>query len=290
MAIDRTAEFLAIADQASQKSPTEKRFSVQEKQVLSKSEFSVLSNQIGRGIKETTEKLANLTKLARNRDLFMDKTSEIQDLTFVIKKDIHTIKQQIAVLQNSIHNSRNEQAKTHSETVVKTLNAKLRSTVSDFKEALELRNENLKALQETKKLFTGNPRRSLETQPFRSPLLEGDHGDVIINMMQQQSSALMQMERVPTNVAMERLNAVETIERTIVELGEIFQQMGQIVAEHEFLVQRIDQNVGEIVHNTGEAEKQLAKYWAKISNNRNFIIKVFFILIFFIFVFVVFVA
>jgi len=147
MAIDRTAEFMAIADQASQKSPNDKRLSVQEKQVLSKSEFSVLSNQIGRGIKETTEKLANLTKLARNRDLFMDKTSEIQDLTFVIKKDIHTIKQQTAILQNSIHNSRNDQSKSHSETVVKTLNAKLRSTVSDFKEALELRNENLKALQ-----------------------------------------------------------------------------------------------------------------------------------------------
>jgi syntaxin 5 len=287
---DRTAEFLALLDQTS-KTSFEKRPLTSETQLITKSEFATLSNQIGKGIKDTTEKLANLTKLARNRDLFMDKTTEIQDLTFVIKKDIHTLKQQINILQSAVHNSRNEQAKTHSDTVVKTLNSKLKSTVRDFKEALELRNENLKALQETKRMFTGNSRR-LETPLFRSPLYESNTGsdsDVVINMGMQQS-ALMQFDRVPSNVALERLNTVETIERTIVELGEIFQQMGQIVAEQDFLVQRIDNNVEQVLHNTSEAEKQLAKYWAKISSNRSFIVKVFFILIFFIFVFVVFVA
>jgi syntaxin 5 len=286
---DRTAEFLALLDQ-SRRSSLEKRPLTSDLQVISKSEFAALSNQIGKGIKDTTEKLVNLTKLARNRDLFMDKTSEIQDLTFVIKKDIHTLKQQINILQDAVHNSKNEQAKVHTETVVKTLNSKLKSTVRDFKEALELRNENLKQLQETKRMFTGNSRR-LETPLFRSPLYDntGSEGDVVINMGMQQS-ALMQFERVPSNVALERLNTVETIERTIVELGEIFQQMGQIVAEQDYLVQRIDNNVEQVLHNTSEAEKQLAKYWAKISSNRNFIIKIFFILMFFIFVFVVFVA
>jgi syntaxin 5 len=294
--VDRTSHFSVLTEQISKRNSSETRSLIHEKpEKAARNEFTVLSSQVGKGIKETTEKLANLTKLARNRDLFMDKTVEIQELTFVIKQDIHNIKKQITILQDDISHQRNPQAKEHSEAVVKSLNSKLKGTVNEFKEALELRTENLKVLQETKKMFTGNSRR-LESPFLRSPLyadsptggLGSNEQDVVINMGQ--SAALMQLERVPNNVALERLNTVETIHQTIIELGEIFQQMGQIVAEQDFLIQRIDYNVTQVADNTAAAEKQLQKYWSKISNNWRLITKVFLILIAFIIVFVVFVA
>jgi syntaxin 5 len=292
---DRTAEFIALADQIHQRDANEKKPLAIDRTENTKTEFSMLSSQVGKGIKDTTEKLVKLTKLAKNRDLFMDKTGEIQDLTFVIKQDIHNLRKQIAMLEDCVHNgpiSKNPQAKTHSQTVVKTLNSKLKSTVNDFKEALEVRNENMKALQETKKMFTGNSRRTLESPLYKSPFAVDSTplggSDVVINMGQ--SSSLMQLQNLPNNVAMERLNTVEAIEKTIIELGEIFQQIGQIVAEQDFLVQRIDHNVTQVLDNTSEAERQIAKYLSKISEHRGLIIKVFFVLIIFILIFVIFVA
>jgi syntaxin 5 len=290
---DRTTEFALLAEQMARKESERKQ--LVEPRERGKTEFAMLSAQVGKGIKDTTEKLANLTKLAKDRGLFMDKTVEIQNLTFVIKQDIGHIKQQIGMLEDCLQaGAKNQQSKSHSHTVVKALNSKLKSTVNEFKEALEIRNENLKSLQETKKLFTGNSRRSVESSLLRGALYSPESqdgsspsGDVVISM---NSSALMQLEHVPNQIAVERLNAVETIEKTIEELGQIFQQMGQIVAEHEYLVQRIDHNVEETQIYTREAEKQLTKYLSKISGNTKLIIKVFVVLIFFIFIFVVFFA
>jgi syntaxin 5 len=88
----------------------------------------------------------------------------------------------------------------------------------------------------------------------------------------------------------ERANTMQSIESTIVELGNIFNQLATMVQQQEEMITRIDSNVTDTVMNVEAAHESLLRYFASVSNNRWLIIKVFGILFFFFIVFVVFAA
>ena len=87
-----------------------------------------------------------------------------------------------------------------------------------------------------------------------------------------------------------RSEALQNVERTITELGGIFQQLATMVSEQGELAVRIDENVNESVANVDNAQTQLLKYMNSISSNRWLIMKIFGVLISFLVFFVVFVA
>ena len=87
-----------------------------------------------------------------------------------------------------------------------------------------------------------------------------------------------------------RSEALQNVERTITELGGIFQQLATMVSEQGELALRIDENVNESVANVDNAQTQLLKYMNSISSNRWLIMKIFGVLISFLVFFVVFVA
>lgn len=87
-----------------------------------------------------------------------------------------------------------------------------------------------------------------------------------------------------------RSEALQNVERTITELGGIFQQLATMVSEQGELAVRIDENVNESVANVDNAQTQLLKYMNSISSNRWLIMKIFGVLISFLVFFVFFVA
>ncbi len=94
----------------------------------------------------------------------------------------------------------------------------------------------------------------------------------------------MQMQLMETNqntYMQQRSTAIESIESTISELGQIFSQLAHMVAEQRETVQRIDDNVMEVVDNVGGAQRELLKYYASVSSNRWLMLKIFGVLIVF---------
>lgn len=87
-----------------------------------------------------------------------------------------------------------------------------------------------------------------------------------------------------------RAEALQNVEKTIAELGTIFQQLATMVAEQGELAIRIDENVEETLANVDNAQAHLLKYMSRISSNRWLIMKVFAILLFFMVFFVIFMA
>jgi syntaxin 5 len=83
-----------------------------------------------------------------------------------------------------------------------------------------------------------------------------------------------------------RATAIESIESTIAELGNIFQQLATMVAEQRETVQRIDANTDDIHTHVEGAQKELLKYYASISSNRWLMVKIFAVIIFFFLVFI----
>ncbi|KAJ3209582.1 cis-Golgi t-SNARE syntaxin [Dinochytrium kinnereticum] len=103
----------------------------------------------------------------------------------------------------------------------------------------------------------------------------------------QQSLMLAQPQNVNMEYLDSRNQAIESIESTIAELGQIYQQFAQILTQQREMIQRIDDNVVDMEMNVSGAHDQLLKYFQNLSSNRWLMIKVFAVLVFFFLVFVV---
>ncbi len=82
--------------------------------------------------------------MARGRSLFGDPTSEIQELTQVIKQDLSKLNSDIADLQQRVKSQSYGETKhmrSHSSSVVVSLQSKLVDLSKDFKGVLEVRTE-----------------------------------------------------------------------------------------------------------------------------------------------------
>jgi len=96
----------------------------------------------------------------------------------------------------------------------------------------------------------------------------------------------MQLVEQQDSYIQSRSTAIESIESTIAELGQIFTQLAHMVAEQRETVQRIDADTIDIASNVSGAQRELLKYYASISSNRWLMLKVFGVLIVFFLVFI----
>lgn len=65
-----------------------------------------------------------------------------------------------------------------------------------------------------------------------------------------------------------RHNEIQKIEKTIIELAQLFQEMDQLVTEQEPMVENIDQRGEEIVQNVDKAQEEIGQAVEKARSRR----------------------
>jgi syntaxin 5 len=271
-----------------------------------RSDFSRLAALVGSDIAQTSIKLSKLTTLAQRRSLFDDPTAEIQELTFVIKQDIGALNSRLEDLQrlrDATRRASNKQAGDHSENVVDSLKSRLGATAEGFKSVLKMRTESLAAQQDRRSQFMGaSASGSLKpdasggnfssSMSLPSPAdgpnsvaldlgggsLGGSATGVGVGTGSGQHLTLMRRPQESTYQEA-RADAVRQVESTILELGQIFNQLATMVSEQGEMVERIDSNIEETVANMDAGHNQLLVYYNSISGNRGLILKVFGVLL-----------
>lgn len=202
-----------------------------------------------------------------------------------------------------------DQEGEHNISVVSMLKGKLKDVGVDFKEVLEVRTKNIQASRSRTENFIssvsahGNssgldPSRTdspLYQTPNRGPspkpgytqtgaaqsdilsLDPASSSSALARMGPQSDQQLLMMEeaQAPNTYIQQRGEAIETIERTIAELGGIFGQLAQMVSEQGEMVQRIDANTEDVVDNVQGAQRELLKYWSRVQGNRWLVAKMF---------------
>lgn len=292
---NRTVEFNAILDAARASSAPGNKPPppLPPVHLAPRSEFTRLAAQVGKDIQGTSVKLSKLTKLAQRRSLFDDPTAEISELTYVIKQDIGSLNGKLADLQrlrDATRRSVNKQAGDHSENVVDSLKGRLGATAEGFKKVLKMRTESLAAQQDRRSHFMGSAQPSAPifaqtaTNNVALDLGQGSLGSSMGAGSQagsQGGSQHLSLMRRPGETTYQdaRADAVKQVESTIVELGQIFNQLATMVSEQGELVERIDANVEETVTNMDAGQNQLMIYYNSIAGNRALILKVFGVLL-----------
>jgi syntaxin 5 len=295
---DRTNEFQSVVQSMLQRG-TEERPRLLVPTSVPVSEFTKASSAIAKDINGTMTKLFKLTQLAKKKSLFNDQPVEINDMIYMIKQDIAKLNIQITNLssfnrQQSTHE--NKQVAEHSKQVVISLQSKLASASSSFKHALELRTQTMmeQKSRRDKYSFTSNTLFS----PSRSPLYSvsdglrnrgGSSTGYVILDIDNGPQQLMYPGLQGSNLDYinSRSEAIDTIESTIAELGQVYTNFVQILSSQRDMAQRIDDNVLDMEMNVVEGHNQLHKYFNNMSNNRWLISKVFAVLIVFFFTFVI---
>ncbi len=229
--------------------------------------------------------------MAKRKALFDDKPVEIAELTYVIKQDLSAINAQISSLQAFVRQSsgKKDESAEHSKNVVVMLQGKLADVSVGFKEVLEVRTKNIQASRQRTEKFVSGVRPSSPPsalQASHSPLYQTPsstpkppQSDLLSieppsQGSSQQQLALMEEGGANTYIAA-RSDAIEAIEKTITELGGIFHQLASMVGEQTEMIQRIDHDTQDVVANVEGGQRELLKYWGRVSSNRWLFVKMF---------------
>lgn len=263
-----------------------------------KSQFAQDASKIAAEIADTTQMLQRLAQLAQRKTLFDDRPVEINELTHVIKQKVSRVNEQLTQLQQRAKQSTGQkQTMEHSKNVVVLLQEKLSTVTAGFADVLEERTRNIQASKSRHEQFISATSASTQ-QAASSPLYgSGTASSNPYDMLQVQqqeqmagadpeTSDLLTLPQQDTLLldqqdmyVQQRSTAVEAIESTIQELGGMFSQLATMVAEQRETVARIDQNTDDISLNVSGAQRELMKYYARISSNRWLMVKVFGIVI-----------
>ncbi|CAG7555087.1 unnamed protein product [Fusarium equiseti] len=305
---DRTSEFKAVLAQAQRKQSSSK-VSSQRRSLLTdaqkdaanghpsgppkRSDFARKAAEIGRGISATMGKLEKLAQLAKRRTLFDDRPVEINELTFVIKQDLSSLNQQIGALQTITkqQHPKADQEGEHNKNVVYLLQGKLTDVSVNFKDVLEARTKNIQASRSRTENFISSVSQHAQPsiQQSASPLYgtparnspAPGQDTLSLNPVGDQQLLMMEEAQPSNTYIQQRGEAIEAIEKTIGELGSIFGQLATMVSEQSEMIQRIDANTEDVVDNVEGAQRELLKYWNRVSSNRWLIAKMFGVLMIF---------
>ncbi|KXS21578.1 t-SNARE [Gonapodya prolifera JEL478] len=348
----------------------------------SQSAFTREAASVGKEINLTMEKLSRLAKLAKRRTLFDDRPEEINQLVFLIKQDIARVSGRISSLQQSLNEAKrrgpsqssrspaststpvplaaNRHAADHASSVLFSLQSRLASTSSEFKDVLEVRTRNLREQKQRRDQygFAGAPTDGTagggpaapgsgtlggiappapSPSPFpsvasaippssdsplyrSSPLAESgllhrhssasaraspipnggsptprDSSDHVIDMGSSGANApytstayaQQQLLAPASNAYLDsRRDAIDSIESTIAELGQLYQQFVQVLAGQRDQVRRIDEDVAAAEINVDRAGAEIARYYQNLRGNRMLMVQAFLVVMVFVLLFV----
>lgn len=232
--------------------------------------------------------------VAKRRTLFDDRPVEINELTFVIKQDLSSLNQQIGSLQNLTkqQHPKADQEGEHNKNVVYMLQGKLTDVSVNFKDVLEERTKNIQASRSRTENFISSVSQHagpsiqqsaspLYGTPNRASPAPASSDTLSLNPLSDQQMLKMEEAQTTNTYIEQRGEAIQAIEQTIGELGSIFGQLAAMVSEQSEMIQRIDANTEDVVDNVDGAQRELLKYWSRVSSNRWLIAKMFGVLMIF---------
>ncbi|KIH61040.1 Syntaxin [Ancylostoma duodenale] len=185
------------------------------KEILNDSvQFNQLAKRIGRDLSQTCAKMERLAEMAKKKSLF-DEKSDMDHLSRIVKEDITGLNKQIAALQEFSRRrsgGAKNQGTGHTQLVVVGLQSKLASVIRS--RLLEDDNQH------------GVPRNSSVSLDMGA-------------MEQMRAQQQMTLQDQSDTYAQARSNAMETIEGSISELGQIFAQLASLVSEQGEMITRV---------------------------------------------------
>jgi len=245
-------------------------------------ERQTLPVQISQVLFATTQRLGELTTLARVQTPFGDQGMRVDALTHHVKGDLAWLQQALGTLEERVHGGKegNDDAHAHTQGMMHTLQEHLRDTTHGFEQALQTRVQTLRD-REMRRSRIG------AVTSVVPPPAEDEDAQPIGEL-----SVLIEMPRARSTLSIElmteRARQIQDIEANIVEVHGAFRKLAELVAVDGEKIARIEDNIVEADVHVQEAHRQLLQYLGGIQGNWWLAAKIFGVLLLFIILFVLF--
>lgn len=279
--VDKTEEFFKIVEKFSSEYPHLRK----SRTITHDTQVGELASKITDLLQEGNKKLLHLERCVKQKGIFNDTSSEIEELTYEVKQTITDVTTNLDSLIQFIYslNINNLQSKTHMDNIVASLRNQLFEFTKKFKDVLQIRSEHIKKQVNRRQMYSyTTTEATYNNENYKFTPLQ----DIDIESGQQQT--LKMQEKTSSSYLHSRADAMENIQRVIGDLAQMFQKVATMVTQQDEMIKRIDEDIDMSLTNTREGQNHLLTYFKKISSTRTLILQIFvciFILIIFFIIF-----
>lgn len=282
---DRTRDWLKLIEVYKRSLPYQP---VQPNKVQSSNnDFTKAASFISRQIDTIEQKLEKLKTYAKKQSLFDDPALGISKLTRQIKDDISKRTSEIEMLNQTIgkgmpRKSINRQLHKNYSSMIEDLKKRLANNTKKFQEILQLRNQNIKQNLHRKTNFESQiPQSGLRKRNPNAFSRFNFDTNVEPNGMVNQEALLQEQEQLEekSQYLSARVNAVENIESTIADLGQMYTKMATMLTTQGETIIRIDSSLDDAQLYAEAGHEQLTEMYDRSKNEWKLIVKIFAIII-----------
>lgn len=244
------------------------------------------ASEIAKGIHRTSGVLNKLTKLVRQQGLFDDSSDEINNLIFRVKQDLDELRSKCDSADSFVKAGSKDknQSASHNGNVVCQLKADILHAQKDFKTVLDTRASKMKESQNRKEALTGKQTYCMRQHtsniaqsdqkpqpkfhpatnglkdgmqpmpmgaitPYNGHSMPADDSD----FDDQHGQSHQKLHFAPLKINQyydSRETAINEVEKTIHEFGQLFVRLTSMISEQQEMVERIDDDVVSAMENT----------------------------------------
>ncbi|KOB61046.1 hypothetical protein PFHG_02830 [Plasmodium falciparum HB3] len=254
--VDKTEEFFKIIEKLSNDNINIRK----NRSIVQDTQVGELASKITDLLQSGYQKLQQLERWVKQKGIFNDKTSEIEELTYEVKQTITDVTNELDLLvQYSCNlNISNPQSKTHIDNIISSLKNRLFDFTKKFKDVLQIRSEHIKKQVNRRKMYsyTSNEATFNNDNYKFTPL-----GDIDIERGQQQ------VLKHPSKHSYlhSRADAMENIQKVIGDLAQMFQKVATMVTHQDEMIKRIAEDIDISLTNTREGQNYLLTYFNRLT-------------------------
>ena len=229
-------------------------------------------NRILRQIDEVNSNIDHISSQSKKSSAFNDQHLKFANATGSIKNNLKEIENEMKIFQlkdmkNNIFNKFERVLVNNSFDV---LNNKTSDLTMKFKKFLQIQTDLIKKVEERKNRLSKSKNQNINKQYNE---FINDDEDILLNMAGQVQ------EKKNVNYYQNRLNNVQTIEKTMGEISSMMNRLGQMTYSHSLMIDNIKLNTDITYDNVESGSKEIKFMVDDVKGNRAFLIKIFLIII-----------
>jgi len=230
------------------------------------SKFVIQSKEINLRLQNSMVLVQKLNDLVKGDNVLGENDANIQQLIIQLQGELSFVESQINELEKSPN------SKQHTASMAQTLRKSLIEVTKDFKVAIQARGENVqKVNQRRKRIGYITPTPNVYSTSYNEQEVEIPMNNMDVAMEEQLN---------------ERYDMVRSVETSVTKISEMFAKLSEIIASHDYEIERIDQNTKAALESFKEGEKNIEEFYNKVKNNKWLILKIFAVLLVFALIFI----
>ena len=230
-------------------------------------------------INEVERNINQITSMSKKSSAFNDNHLKFSNASTHIKRSLMDIDNQIKSFK--LKELQNQNLKRNEKKLLTNcydlLNQKISDLTSKFQKFLKHQAELIKKVEQRKSNLSLDGSHSTKTNSFnefinpqQSPSSQEEE-DVLINVQSQTTRQ--------SNYYQSRLNQVQSIEKTMSEIGGMVARLGQMTYTQSIMIENIGTNTQEAYDNVEAGANEVKKMLDDVKSNRGLLIKIFLIVI-----------